>query len=209
MKTLRSFTQQGFSLIEMMIVVAIIGILSAIMVFAYETYVIRSIIAEGLVLAKGAQNAVVEAYSVGGSGICPDDVTECANGRIINYLGYGPPRVGSYQYEFTPTKNIKAIEIDALDITRTNWAGPDSGSIRIVYGGENKRLNELNIQLHLLPGTGGFDPEIGAPRYRLGQTTSGSIIWGCAMSGDSGIPFAVLARYVPARCRYKGTEGDP
>jgi type IV pilus assembly protein PilA len=55
--------QQGFTLIELMIVVAIIGILAAIALPAYQDYTTRSRIAEGLSLAAGAKTGIVETFS--------------------------------------------------------------------------------------------------------------------------------------------------
>jgi type IV pilus assembly protein PilA len=52
--------QQGFTLIELMIVVAIIGILAAIAIPAYQDYTIRAQVSEGLNLAGGAKTAIAE-----------------------------------------------------------------------------------------------------------------------------------------------------
>tara|TARA_R110000751_G_scaffold84763_1_gene169427 strand:- start:12281 stop:12712 length:432 start_codon:yes stop_codon:yes gene_type:complete len=55
--------QKGFTLIELMIVVAIIGILAAIALPAYQDYTKRSHVSEGLSLASGAKTAITEYYS--------------------------------------------------------------------------------------------------------------------------------------------------
>tara|TARA_R110001606_G_scaffold271824_1_gene420392 strand:+ start:3429 stop:3845 length:417 start_codon:yes stop_codon:yes gene_type:complete len=59
--------QKGFTLIELMIVVAIIGILAAIALPAYQDYTKRARVAEGLSLAGGAKTAVTEYFSSEGA----------------------------------------------------------------------------------------------------------------------------------------------
>lgn len=59
--------QKGFTLIELMIVVAIIGILAAIALPAYQDYTARSQAAEGLTLAGGVRTAVTEYWTNTGS----------------------------------------------------------------------------------------------------------------------------------------------
>ena len=59
--------QKGFTLIELMIVVAIIGILAAIAIPAYQNYTIRAQVTEGLSLADGWKTSIAEYYANNGS----------------------------------------------------------------------------------------------------------------------------------------------
>ena len=121
--------QQGFTLIELMIVVAIIGILAAIAIPAYQDYTIRAQVSEGLNLAAGAKAAITEYYQNNGvmpgtnanagisasntiTGNYVSDVAVQANGLV--QVTYNGPRVNQIisgdMLVLSPTTNTGSVE---------------------------------------------------------------------------------------------------
>ncbi|HEX3837016.1 MAG TPA: pilin [Steroidobacteraceae bacterium] len=96
-------TQKGFTLIELMIVVAIIGILAAIAIPAYQDYTVRSQVTEGLNLASAVETGVAEYYANTGS--FPPTNSEAGIG-----VGVGSAPSGKY---------VTDVEIAAGGITVT------------------------------------------------------------------------------------------
>ena len=85
---------QGFTLIELMIVVAIIAILAAIALPAYQDYVARSQVSEAMTLSSGAKTAVAEYYADRGAWPTTNAMAGLAtaasvNGKYVNQVAVG------------------------------------------------------------------------------------------------------------------------
>ena len=103
--------QQGFTLIELMIVVAIIGILAAIAIPAYQDYTIRAQVSEGLNLSGGAKAAVTEYFQ--DRGVLPTSNTQAGLAAAADIVG----------------KYVAEVEVQNAD-----------GVVQVTYGGDAHAL---------------------------------------------------------------------
>ena len=145
--------QQGFTLIELMIVVAIIGILAAVALPAYQDYTVRSRITEGLALANDAKTAV----STGATTVADLDVA-----------------ADTYNAAFTPTKYVTGIAInDTNGVITVTFNNTNVG--RIVAGAQIVLTPYINV--------GGSSTAAGTPTLlntALAAGSPGNVDWACA-----------------------------
>ena len=179
-RTMRS-VQKGFTLIELMIVVAIIGILAAVALPAYQDYTVRSRVSEGLVLASGLKTVVADNASNG---------TPAAEGGLFKGI---PTNAGS-------TTFCSAAGTCSLN------GGVGSKNVNTVVGTTANGMIEVTYQaaasgqkLQLWPSSNGAV-------LAAGTIPTSTLVWTCYAAGKTAINGAtngatLLAKYAPAECR--------
>ena len=142
--------QKGFTLIELMIVVAIIGILAAVALPAYQDYTVRARVTEGLTLAGSAKTAVSE---------------NAANGLAFQ-SGWAVP---------TPTQNVASVGIASAngEITITYTGRVGAGAPTLVLA---PRDGANALQQGVVPATGSITWNCNSSLNGGSRGTAGTIL---------------------------------
>ncbi|HFC5625460.1 TPA: prepilin-type N-terminal cleavage/methylation domain-containing protein, partial [Neisseria gonorrhoeae] len=129
--------QKGFTLIELMIVIAIVGILAAVALPAYQDYTARAQVSEAILLAEGQKSAVTEYYL--NHGKWPEDNTSAgvASASTIK---------GKYVKEVKVAKGVVTAEMKSDGVNKeikgkklSLWAKREDGSVKWFCGQPVKR----------------------------------------------------------------------
>ena len=140
--------QQGFTLIELMIVIAIIGILAAVAIPAYQDYTARAQVSEGFSLSDGIKASIADAWTNTGS----FNNANSGNGTVPAALSIS----GKYVKQVAVTNSIITVTMKGAG----SVAGPIGGKLFTIIpsttsGSLNwscsSSLNGANIGLKYLP----------------------------------------------------------
>ena len=173
--------QKGFTLIELMIVVAIIGILAAVALPAYQDYTVRSRVSEGLVLASGLKTVVADNASNG---------TTDATGGL---------------FKGVPTDAGATTFCSAAGTCSLN-GGVNSKNVTTVVGTTANGMIAVTYQAAASGQVLQMWPSSNGAVLAAGTIPVSTLVWTCYASGKTAVNGAtngatLLAKYAPAECR--------
>ncbi|HFB2786871.1 TPA: pilin [Neisseria gonorrhoeae] len=129
--------QKGFTLIELMIVIAIVGILAAVALPAYQDYTARAQVSEAILLAEGQKSAVTEYYL--NNGKWPADNGDAGVASSSSIKGKYVESVTVTNGVVTATMKSDGVNKEIKDKRLSLWAKREDGSVKWFCGQPVKR----------------------------------------------------------------------
>ncbi|MBH6348259.1 pilin [Neisseria meningitidis] len=124
--------QKGFTLIELMIVIAIVGILAAVALPAYQDYTARAQVSEAILLAEGQKSAVTEYYL--NHGIWPGDNNSAGVATSTDIKGKYVEKVEVAKGVITATMKSSGVNKEIQGKKLSLWAKRQDGSVKWFCG---------------------------------------------------------------------------
>ncbi|HEZ5334810.1 TPA: pilin [Neisseria meningitidis] len=124
--------QKGFTLIELMIVIAIVGILAAVALPAYQDYTARAQVSEAILLAEGQKSAVTEYYL--NHGIWPGDNSSAGVATSADIKGKYVKSVEVKNGVITATMLSTGVNKEIKGKKLSLWAKRQAGSVKWFCG---------------------------------------------------------------------------
>ncbi|ENW8176139.1 pilin, partial [Neisseria gonorrhoeae] len=135
--------QKGFTLIELMIVIAIVGILAAVALPAYQDYTARAQVSEAILLAEGQKSAVTEYYL--NNGIWPENNTSAG-------VASSDKIKGKYVESVTVAKGVVTAQMASSNVNNeikgkklSLWAKRQDGSVKWFCGQPVTRTDDDTV----------------------------------------------------------------
>ncbi|EMT6769393.1 pilin, partial [Neisseria gonorrhoeae] len=124
--------QKGFTLIELMIVIAIVGILAAVALPAYQDYTARAQVSEAILLAEGQKSAVTEYYL--NHGEWPENNGDAGVASPDKIKGKYVQKVEVAKGVVTAQMNSSNVNKEIKDKKLSLWAKRQDGSVKWFCG---------------------------------------------------------------------------